>query len=96
MCVPYLKELLGELLVHDLLGRVLLGRRGEEAAEDGVDAALLHQSPGTAGFRFDGHQLSLFALCTYYDLRITICSNLDFPRTFESSTRLNRIKPTET
>ena len=62
VCVPYLKELLGELLVHDLLGRVLLGRRGEEAAEDGVDAALLHQSPGTAGFRFEGHQISIFAL----------------------------------
>ena len=50
--VFYLKELLSELIVHDLVRRILFGQRGEQAAEDGVDAALLHQSPRAAWFKF--------------------------------------------
>ena len=45
--VGHLEEPLGQLLAHDLVGGELLGGRGEEAAEDGIDAPLLHQTPRT-------------------------------------------------
>jgi hypothetical protein len=41
----HLKQPLSQLLVHDLVGHILLGRSSKEASENGVDPALLHKSP---------------------------------------------------
>ena len=41
----HLKQLLREFLVHDLIWHVLLGGGGEEAPQDGIDPAFLHQAP---------------------------------------------------